>query len=130
MTKENIRQIAGAWIPVLLWMGLIFALSSVSGLKSGLVQGIDLVLRKIAHAAEYGILGALILRALQANGRPTRRRDYALAFLVAALYAVSDEFHQRFVGDRVGAWRDVLIDSVGAMIGLDVRRRWLRMKAR
>lgn len=96
------------WLPVILWAALIFALSSIPSLDSGLGSW-DLVLRKLAHAAEYALLAALLLRALT---RPW------LAFLVALAYAVGDEFHQHFVRGRVGAPRDVAVDAAGALIGL------------
>ena len=54
------------WLPVVAWAALIFALSSVPDLGTGL-GGWDLVLRKLAHAAEYAVLGALLARA---TGRP------------------------------------------------------------
>ena len=97
------------------WAALIFGLSSVPDLSSGL-GGWDLVLRKLAHAAEYGILGALLVRAL-------RRLSWALALGVA--YAVSDEIHQSFVPGRQGSPLDVLIDSVGVIAGVVLAaRRW------
>jgi len=100
---------------VVAWAALIFGLSSVPDLSSGL-GGWDLVLRKLAHAAEYGILGALVVRAL-------RRWSWALALGVA--YAVSDEIHQSFVPGRQGSPLDVLIDSVGVIAGVVLAaRRW------
>ncbi|MGI9113047.1 MAG: VanZ family protein [Gaiellaceae bacterium] len=96
------------WLPVVLWAAVIFAFSSVPDLGTGL-GGWDLLLRKLAHAAEYAILGALLLRAL-------RRELPALAAGVA--YAVSDEVHQHFVPGRRGAPLDVLIDAVGVVVGI------------
>ena len=91
------------WLPVVAWAGLIFALSSVSDLGTGL-GGWDLVLRKVAHTAEFAVLGALLLRATERAG---------LAFALGALYAVSDEVHQAFVPGRMGSPLDVGIDIVG-----------------
>src|SRR5687767_882944 len=51
------------WLPVVVWAGVIFAFSSVPDLGTGL-GGWDLVLRKLAHAAEFAVLGALLARAL------------------------------------------------------------------
>ena len=96
------------WLPVVVWAAVIFALSSIPSLSSGLGSW-DLVLRKLAHAAEYALLAALLLRAL---ARPW------LAFLFALAYAVSDEFHQHFVRGRTGTPRDVAVDAAGALIGL------------
>jgi VanZ family protein len=41
-----------------------------------------------------------------------------LAWLAAAIFAVTDEFHQSFVPSRTASPVDVMIDSCGAMIGL------------
>ena len=97
------------------WAALIFALSSVSDLSSGL-GGWDLVLRKLAHATEYAILGALLVYAL-------RRPGWAVVLGIA--YAISDEIHQSFVPGRQGSPLDVLIDSAGVIAGVVVAaRRW------
>ena len=49
--------------PGIVWAGVIFALSSVPSLNSGLGTW-DEVLRKCAHVTEYAILGFLLLRAI------------------------------------------------------------------
>ena len=104
-----------AWAPIVLWAAVIFAFSSVPSLSSGLGTW-DLILRKFAHLTEYAILGALLLRAIQ---RP------AVAILVGALYAVTDEVHQHFVRGRHAAWYDVLIDTLGVSIGV---LAWSRLR--
>jgi VanZ family protein len=105
------------WLPVLAWAALIFAFSSVPDLGTGL-GGWDLVLRKIAHAAEYAVLGALLVRATDRTG---------LAIVLGTLYAVSDEVHQSFVPGRVGAPLDVAIDAAGVAIGVAL---WQLARAR
>jgi VanZ family protein len=101
------------WIPVILWAGVIFALSSVPNLGTGLGTW-DFVLRKLAHTAEYAILGALVFRA-------TRRIPAAIA--LASAYAVTDEFHQTFVAGRHGTPVDWLIDTAGVVIGVAIAVR-------
>ena len=96
------------WLPVVAWAMLIFALSSVPDLGTGL-GGWDLVLRKLAHAAEYAVLGALLLRA---TARPS------IAFVLGSVYAVSDELHQAFVPGRAGSPLDVALDTVGVAVGI------------
>ena len=102
-----------------LWAGLIFALSSVPDLGTGL-GGWDLVLRKLAHAAEFGVLGALLVRALSAPWP---------AFLLGAAYAVSDEVHQSFVEGRMGSPLDVVIDAVGVGFGVVLWQRLMRSRS-
>jgi VanZ family protein len=103
------------WGPVLAWAGVIFLLSSIPDLGTGL-GGWDLGLRKIAHAAEYAVLGFLLLRA-------AGRVELALGLGIA--YAVSDEIHQHFVSGRQGSPLDVAIDAVGIAVGVYLGRRWL-----
>ena len=108
-------SLARAWLPVVAWAAVIFAFSSVPHLGTGLGTW-DLILRKIAHTAEYAVLGALLMRA---TARPW------LAWALGVLYAVSDEFHQTFVAGRHGTPVDVAIDSVGIVLGIVVWRRVL-----
>jgi VanZ family protein len=96
------------WLPVALWAAVIFTVSSIPSLGTGLGTW-DLVLRKLAHTAEYALLGALLVRAL---GRPPP------ALALGVLYAASDELHQHFVPGRRGAPLDVLIDAVGVTLGV------------
>jgi VanZ family protein len=104
------------WLPVVAWAAVIFALSSVPSLSSGL-GGWDYVLRKCAHVTEYAVLAALLYRALE--------RELP-AFLATVAYAATDEFHQHFVRGRHASAVDVAIDAVGAMIGL---LAWERLRA-
>jgi VanZ family protein len=106
------RTVAGTfarlWLPVLAWAALIFALSSIPDLGTGL-GGWDLALRKLAHAAEYAVLGALLVRATGRAG---------LALVAGTLYAVSDELHQALVPGRLGSPVDVAIDALGVACGV------------
>jgi len=96
------------WLPVVAWAALIFALSAIPDLGTGL-GGWDLVLRKLAHVAEYAVLGALLVRATGRSG---------LALALGVLYATSDEIHQTFVDGRAGRPLDVLIDTAGLACGI------------
>jgi VanZ family protein len=106
------------WLPVVAWAGLIFALSSIPDLGTGLGTW-DLVLRKLAHAAEFAVLGLLLLRAI---GRE------AAALAVGIAYAASDELHQHFVPGRQGSLLDVALDSVGVAVGVYAVRKLLRLR--
>jgi VanZ family protein len=117
-----LRYLVRAWLPVVAWAAVIFAFSSVPHLGTGLGTW-DLILRKIAHTAEYAVLGALLVRA---TGRPW------LAWVLGVLYAASDEIHQTFVTGRHGSPIDVAIDAVGVAIGViawqKLGGRWLRRR--
>jgi VanZ family protein len=92
-------------------MALIFWLSDQPRLDSGLGV-VDLILRKAIHLTEYGALCYLWWRAL----RDVMTANWAagLAFTIAVLYAMTDEYHQTFIDGRQGVWSDVLIDAIGA----------------
>ncbi len=93
-------------------MALIFALSAQPSLNSGLGAW-DLVLRKLAHMTEFGLLWVLWMSALQ---RPVAAAGIALA------YAATDELHQTFVPGRHGTPWDWAIDAAG--VGLAVLAWW------
>lgn len=109
------------WLPPLALMVVIFLLSAQPDLSSGLGI-VDLVGRKVVHAAEYALLCALWWRAL-------RHSTPAPVALVASLtvsiaYAASDELHQSLVPGRTGTPIDVCIDALGAALAaLVIRRR-------
>jgi VanZ family protein len=136
-----------SWLPVVLCMGLIFGASMDSmssertsryigpvlrwlhpGISEQAIQRVQLGVRKCAHLTEYAILALLLYRAVRrtANSPPDRwcARCAAWALGLAFLYAISDEWHQSFVPSREGSVRDVLIDGVGAGLGLLLLYRW------
>jgi VanZ family protein len=104
------------WLPALVLMGAIFAASSFTKKELPNFGAWDLLTKKGGHALGYALLGAAYLRGLTA-GRRSSWRLAALALAAAALYAVTDEFHQRFVSGRTSSPVDVLIDTIGAAAG-------------
>jgi VanZ family protein len=96
------------WAPVVAWAAVIFGLSSIPSLSTGLDTW-DEVLRKGAHLTEYAVLGMLLLRAL-GSALP--------AFALGVTYAVTDEIHQHFVSGRHSSPFDVAFDACGVALGL------------
>ena len=86
------------------------------------VHLIVLIARKCAHLIEYAALAMLLWRALRKPVKnvscPWNWREARLVLLLVALYAASDEFHQRFVATRTAHVTDVLIDIAGGAAGL------------
>jgi VanZ family protein len=110
------RHALSLWLPVVLWAGLIFGLSSIPDLGTGL--GVwDLTLRKLAHALEFAVLGLLLARAI---------RHDAVALAGGIAYGIGDEVHQHFVPGRVGSPLDVLLDAAGVALGV---LAWKRREA-
>ena len=114
MTRSRLSTV---WLPVVIWAAVIFTLSSIPSLSTGLGTW-DTILRKGAHLTEYAVLGGLLYRAL---GRE------ALALAVGIAYAATDELHQYFVRGRHASPVDVAIDAVGVAVGMLV---WLRLRER
>jgi VanZ family protein len=138
-------------VPVLIWMGLIFAGSGdllsdertsrfigpvlrwfVPGLSEAAERRVRLCLRKGMHMAEYAVLATLALRGLTGSRRVWPAfwgvRQAGGALLLCVVYAASDEIHQSFVASRYGSPADVAIDTAGAVLGLAVTRRVLRTR--
>jgi hypothetical protein len=111
--------------PVLLWASGIFILSSIPSLRAP-----DLGFRaqdKLAHAAEYWILGALAFRSFRSFSRDLKRTLLWVA-LVCTVFAASDEIHQLFVRGRHADRLDFAADASG--VGLSQAVLWLRWRGK
>jgi len=92
------------------WMGLIFYLSAQSTLPN-LTPGAPEVESIAGHLSVFGVLAALWWWALRSAGV---RRPAAWAFIIAVVYGMSDEFHQRYVPGRMADLFDLSLDAIGA----------------
>lgn len=136
LSSPTVRPSRWAWVPVLLWMALIFHASADagSGEDSGALtqwllhafglrlgpegtQAFHHGLRKLGHLTEYGVLAILLARAHQG---PWPRQAGALlwVWILCGAYAISDELHQALVPRRGPALTDVFIDATGAAMAL------------
>ncbi|KRF35868.1 VanZ family protein [Paenibacillus sp. Soil787] len=150
----NLKQIILYILPILLWFGLIFALSSqtsktqdikpiikkelsdksiknhfagtsfnygshkISIKTSGVFGFVEFFIRKFAHLFIYSVLGMLITRLLKALTRWRLSWNFLCSVLICSVYAATDEFHQSFVPGRTALASDVLLDTIGAMLGI------------
>jgi VanZ family protein len=151
---SSIRSFVYYWVPVLIMMALIFSASTdvmsehrtsrfivpflhwlLPGLSEQTIGSIHYAIRKSGHVTEYGILGILFWRALRKprwrDPRPWSWAEAGWAILLCAGYAGTDEFHQSFVPSRWASGWDVVIDTVGAGLGVlfcrgvaELRRQW------
>ncbi len=127
------------WIPAGIWMCVIFTASTevmshhqtsrffepffrwlIPGIPQENLDTLHLLFRKCGHLTEYAILAGLFWWGLGARGFGIRLdpRRSAFALLLATLYAATDEFHQSFIPSRGAAVTDVMIDTIGAALGL------------
>jgi VanZ family protein len=120
------------WLPVVVWSAVILATSNdlfsshhtgdiiatIAGryFTAAELGAINAVLRKTAHLAGYGILGALGFRAARGDEHGYATRWAIAGVLIAIGVASIDEWHQTLVPSRGGSVRDVLLDGCGAAI--------------
>ena len=97
-------------------MLIIFFISSLPGSRLPYFGAWDLYIKKGGHALGFGLLGLAYFYALPR--RLSVGYQWVLAFLMAILFALSDEFHQSFVEDRTSSLIDVVIDGFGAAVAL------------
>jgi VanZ family protein len=102
------------WWPPVLWIGVIFSLSTIPGptLKKVGFSVPD----KLAHVVEYAILGALSCRA-RPGMRPSFVEQAGPVLLLAALVGLADELYQRLIPGRESSGLDWVADLVGATLG-------------
>ncbi|MDD4688198.1 MAG: VanZ family protein [Eubacteriales bacterium] len=105
--------------------GLIyFLLTLISGIFGwsnqemlSIVDAIHTLVRKTAHFSIYALLGVFVLNYVLTYIKSIKRASWTTV-LVCFLYACSDEIHQLFIPGRSGEIRDVVIDTLGAAVGV------------
>jgi len=103
------------WLITLIYMGLIYFLSSLSGDRlPGLAHGSD----KIIHTCVYAVMSFLFFNSLSRSG--VQRHCFLIAILLTSIYALSDEFHQYHVPGRDASIGDLIADFIGAVIGSSI----------
>ncbi|HWH90193.1 MAG TPA: VanZ family protein [Candidatus Binatia bacterium] len=133
------RRFLKNWLPVIVWVGLIFLGSTdlmsaehtsrfivpfLRWLKPDIsaetLASIHFIVRKCTHVGEYAVLGLLLVRAvtLMTNSKRSIPILYVSVLGVCLIVAATDEFHQTFVASRGASVRDIMIDSSGAVLGL------------
>jgi VanZ family protein len=135
----NFNRFLKYWLPLLLWLGVIFIGSTdlmsaehtsrfivpfLRWLKPDIspenLASIHFIVRKGAHLSEYAVLALLLLRT--AICMTNRKRPISIlclsVWVVCVFVAATDEFHQTFIRSRGASIRDMMIDSAGAIIGL------------
>lgn len=86
------------------------------------LHGVHLVLRKLAHLAEYAVLALLWFKAVHRAAGRTPRVAAWMALSICLVCAFADEVHQSTLPSRQGSARDFLIDAFGATAMLTLAR--------
>ena len=113
MPRRRLTTRVGLWLPPLVYMAVIFYLSSQS---NPLPEVTARVWDKVLHTVEYAALAVLLGRALLGEGLGVLTA-FAAAALLAAAYGATDEYHQLFVPRRTGDLHDWMADAAGACLG-------------
>lgn len=133
-----------SFLLIIVWMFAIFHLSAMDGKSSdsgsrkvvgkivsetrkdytkeqvnAIVYRANTPFRKCMHASEYFVLALLLFNFINTFS-VKKYYKYIGSLLIAFLYACTDEFHQTFVFGRGGQFKDVVIDTSGALLGLIV----------
>lgn len=106
------------------WAGTMFARIFVPGFDDWseteqieFAEKIDHPVRKVAHFTEYAILGFLVAGTYATKDK-SKKKNILIPWLLATIYAATDELHQVFVPGRDGNIKDVLLDSAGCIFGV------------
>ena len=93
--------------------------NEMTALQQGqIVASMQTFVRKAAHFGVYGLLGCLLAGATLTYKKMKFLKRLLAAGTVCILYAVSDEIHQLFVPGRSCQFKDMMIDSLGALLGI------------
>lgn len=103
-------------VPALIWMLLIFALSSQEAFPRPFSIAAEL-LAIAAHLVLFGALSALLWWGLSWLPRQPR---WLCAVVITIAYGVTDELHQSFVPGRSSTLFDVVVDTIGAIVVVTV----------
>lgn len=114
MGARSFLKRASLWGPPLVYMVLIFHLSSESNPLPALTEN---VWDKVLHTIEYGALGLLLCRSFAGEGLSLALAAFCALF-ATSLYGGSDEWHQLFTPGRTSDIHDWLADTTGGLVGV------------
>ncbi|MCK4549995.1 MAG: VanZ family protein, partial [Candidatus Krumholzibacteria bacterium] len=104
------------WLPLIVWIVMIFALSSIPGFSSddvNLPTGFD----KIVHFIEYAIFAMLYYRGLSYGGVRIRWSIVIIVITSGIAVAALDEMYQSYIPRRDSSFYDLVMDSAGVVAG-------------
>ncbi len=148
--RQSTRRILGAWLVVLVWIGVImglatdgFSASNTGSILTPFLRWLDpdmpwetvrqwhFFVRKCAHVVEYAILSVLAFRAFRITLEVPLAHVGLLTLVVVAGVAGLDEWRQSLIPTRTGTMADVALDCAGGAAGvivLIVIHRWLGVR--
>src|SRR5437763_9846287 len=130
----NFSRFLKYWLPVLVWIAVIFIGSSdlmsaehtsrflspflrwlKPDISADAIAKVQLFVRKAAHLAEYAILAVLLWRALRRGTHLPVKMSLLLieVWLVCGIISIDDEFHLSFLHTCTASYHIVLIEISG-----------------
>lgn len=82
-----------------------------------ILERTESIIRKVAHFSIYTLVGFLLMSLMSTYDFKENKRIIASLY-IGTLYATSDEIHQLFVPGRSGQIVDVILDSMGVLLGI------------
>ena len=108
------------WLPALVMMLVIFLASNAPASSIPNFGLLDVIVKKAGHMLGYALLASAYWVGLK-----FRKNGNWMALGLAILYAMTDEFHQRFTPGRHSSWVDVFaFDGGGAALALLLLTLW------
>lgn len=121
---SKVIRILPRWLPALFVMLIIYYFSSQPSTELPNFGLLDYLFKKGGHVTVYAALALSLWYAFE--WKLDRRW---LAWLIAILYAATDEYHQIFTSGRhPSVWDVVIFDNVGALISLIMASWWRKRK--
>jgi len=97
-------RLALLWLPILVWAGIIFALSATPNLRVAQAADVDFLVRKAGHMFVFGVLAVLIWPALAIDRAPVENRARCAVAVAASptsltsIFGISDLLAAKILG--------------------------------
>ncbi|MFJ7974821.1 VanZ family protein [Peribacillus sp. NPDC096379] len=132
--EQNLQPFLGKYLEgntslenMLSWIVFSYAGHEVSVQNQGLAGFLEFFIRKTAHLSIFFVFGFLAVAALRYFSK-RRVFTFGVPLLCVLIYACFDEIHQHFTGGRTPLWQDVVIDTIGGLLGILFFHGLLRIK--
>ena len=88
---------------------------------------LDMAVRKSAHMIIFGVLALFVYLLCKSFGM-SDADAVVMTLVVCAVYAGTDEWHQKFVKGRTSQFTDVCVDEFGAVVSTVIVRAVKKLK--
>lgn len=113
----QLKKFLRFWLPVISWGLVIFLFSSKPTGRASEIHWQDFIFKKTAHVLIFGLFAILLYRAIRQEKVENKNAGLLSIFLTFA-YGVTDEFHQSFTPGREPTFRDIIFDTIGAILAI------------